>query len=60
MPFVEVKLAGKIDKNQKKEIVRGITKILEDVAGKPPQATYIVIQEVERENWSKGGELLDK
>ncbi len=28
------------------------------VAGKPPSATYVVIEEVDRENWGKGGELL--
>jgi len=58
MPYVNVKVAGKLTKEQKKKIVEGITKVLKDVANKPPEATYIVIDEVERENWGKGGKLL--
>jgi 4-oxalocrotonate tautomerase len=58
MPYVNVKVAGKLTKEQKEKIVEGITKLLEEVANKPPQSTYIVIDEVERENWGKGGKLL--
>ena len=58
MPYVNVKVAGKLTKDQKRKIVEGVTKLLEEVAGKPPSATYLVIEEVDRENWGKGGELL--
>ncbi|WP_028950795.1 tautomerase family protein [Sulfurihydrogenibium subterraneum] len=58
MPYVNVKVAGKLTKEQKEKIVEGITKLLEEVANKPPQSTYVVIDEVERENWGKGGKLL--
>ena len=58
MPYVNVKVAGKLTKDQKREIVKGITKLLKEVAGKPPSATYVVIEEVDRDNWGKGGELL--
>ena len=57
MPYVEVKVAGKLTKEQKEKIAEGITKVLEEVANKPPQST-IVITEVDRENWAKGGKLL--
>jgi 4-oxalocrotonate tautomerase len=58
MPYVEVKVAGKLTKEQKEKIAEGITKVLEEVANKPPQSTYIVITEVDIENWAKGGKLL--
>ncbi|MDM7273469.1 tautomerase family protein [Sulfurihydrogenibium azorense] len=58
MPYVNVKVAGKLTKEQKEKIVEGITKLLEEVANKPPQSTYVVIDEVDRENWGKGGKLL--
>jgi 4-oxalocrotonate tautomerase len=58
MPYVEVKVAGKLTKEQKEKIAEGITKVLEEIANKPPQSTYIVIIEVDRENWAKGGKLL--
>ncbi len=58
MPYVNVKVAGKLTKEQKEKIAEGITKVLEEVANKPPSATYIVIEEVDRDNWAKGGKLL--
>lgn len=58
MPYVNVKVAGKLTKEQKEKIVEGITKLLEEVANKPPQSTYVVIDELDRENWGKGGKLL--
>ena len=58
MPYVNVKVAGSLKKEQKEKIVKGITKLLQDVAGKPPSVTYVVIEEVERENWAVGGKLL--
>ncbi len=58
MPYVNVKVAGTLSKEQKKEISEGITRLLEEVANKPPSVTYIVIEEVERENWAVGGKLL--
>ncbi|RUM50419.1 MAG: 4-oxalocrotonate tautomerase [Hydrogenothermus sp.] len=58
MPYVNVKVAGKLSKEQKQKIAEGITKVLEEVANKPPESTYIVIEEIDRENWAKGGKLL--
>ncbi|WP_457601640.1 tautomerase family protein [Hydrogenivirga sp.] len=58
MPYVNVKVAGKLTKEQKREIVEGITRLLERVANKPPSATYVVIEEIERDNWGKEGKLL--
>jgi len=58
MPYIEVKIAGSLTKEQKQELVREITDVMERVAGKPPAATYVVIEEVSRENWARGGKLL--
>lgn len=58
MPYVEVKVAGSLAKDQKEKIAQGITKLLEEVAGKPPSVTYVVIEEVEKENWAVAGKFL--
>jgi 4-oxalocrotonate tautomerase len=58
MPFVDVKIVGKLSRKQKQEITKKITELLKDVAGKDPKYTYVVIEEVERENWAIAGELL--
>jgi len=60
MPFVNVKVAGKLNTEQKKKISEGITEILSDVAGKPASSTYILIEEHDRENWGVGGKLLSE
>ena len=58
MPYVNVKVAGPLTKEQKSAIAGKITTALEEVAGKNPKSTYVVIEEVSRENWAVGGKLL--
>ena len=58
MPYINVKLAGKLDKNQKQEIANEITDVMQRVANKPASYTYIVFEEVESEDWAIGGNLL--
>jgi 4-oxalocrotonate tautomerase len=58
MPFVNVMVAGPLSKDQKKALADKITSALEEVAGKDPKTTYIVFEEVDRENWAAGGKLL--
>lgn len=59
MPYVNLKVAGKLTKEQKATIVKEFSETLLKVANKPKEATYIVIDEVPRENWAKGGQLLE-
>ena len=58
MPYIEVKVAGTLTAEQKSDIAREITETMKKVAGKPPEATYVVIQEVPRDNWAKSGKIL--
>ena len=58
MPYVNVKLAGSVTKEQKKEIAKEITATLQKHAHKPPSYTYIVFEEVPYEDWAIAGELL--
>ena len=58
MPYINVKLAGKLDKNQKQEIAKEITDVMQRVANKPASYTYIVFEEVESVDWAIGGNLL--
>ena len=58
MPYINVKLAGKLDKTQKQEIAKEITDMMQRVANKPASYTYIVFEEVESEDWAIGGNLL--
>ena len=58
MPYINVKLAGKLDKTQKQEIAKEITDVMQRVANKPASYTYIVFEEVKTEDWAIGGNLL--
>ena len=57
MPVVELKILGKLTREQKAEISKQFTTTLQEVAGKPPEYTYVIIQEIERENWAHRGKL---
>lgn len=57
MPYVNVQITreGDTSAERKAEVIKGITKVLEDVLGKSPKTTFVVIEEVELENWGIGG-----
>jgi 4-oxalocrotonate tautomerase len=57
MPFVNLKLIGKLTREQKQQIVSEFSETLLKVAKKPKSATYIVIDEVEAQNWAQGDKL---
>lgn len=58
MPYVSLRIAGTATKEQKQEIAERFSQTLLDVLGKPKEATYLVIDEVPRENWAKGDKFL--
>lgn len=58
MPYVSVRVAGGLSADQKREIARRFSHALLDVAGKKPETTYVVFDEVDRENWAVGENLL--
>jgi 4-oxalocrotonate tautomerase len=59
MPFVNIKVTREgVTKEQKAELIRGVTQLLFDVLGKNPQTTSVVIDEVDTDNWGVGGETI--
>jgi 4-oxalocrotonate tautomerase len=60
MPYINVKLAGSLTREQKDKIAKEITDTMERIAHKPKSYTYIVFDEVAEENWAVVGELLDQ
>jgi len=58
MPFINVKLAGALNKDQKQQIAKEITEVMQRVVNKPASYTYIVFEEVKTEDWAIGGALL--
>jgi len=58
MPYINLKLVGKLSRAQKEQIVRDFSDTLLRVAGKTKESTYIVIDEVAGESWAQGDKLL--
>ena len=56
MPYVNVQITREgATPTQKAQIIEGVTQLLVDVLGKDPATTFVVIQEVELEDWGIGG-----
>jgi 4-oxalocrotonate tautomerase len=57
MPMVTIQItrAGTTP-GQNAALIRGATDLLRDVLGKPPGLTFVVIQEVDTEDWSVDGQ----
>jgi 4-oxalocrotonate tautomerase len=63
MPYVNIKVtregtapgASATTPEQKAALIKGVSDLLFEILGKPPNATFVVIDEVEMENWGVGG-----
>src|SRR5262245_14767546 len=63
MPIVTIQVtregsasgAASVTAEQKAALIKGASQLLLDVLNKPPEATFVVIEEVEMENWGWGG-----
>lgn len=54
MPYINLKVVGKLTKTQKEQIAKQFSETLLKVANKPKDHTYLVIDEVSGENWAVG------
>ncbi len=56
MPVVELTVWSGITLENKKKVVEGITRVLEEV-GIPRDATTVIIREEPKDNWATGGKI---
>lgn len=56
MPYVNIKVTREgVSQEQKAQLIKGVTDLLVTVLNKNPATTFVVIDEVEMENWGVGG-----
>lgn len=57
MPYVNIKITreGNTKPAQKAALIKGVTDVLVDVLDKSPATTFVVIDEVDLEDWGIGG-----
>jgi 4-oxalocrotonate tautomerase len=61
MPYVNVKITREgMSSAQKAALIRGMTDVLVEVLDKEPATTFVVIDEVETEDWGVGGLPVDE
>lgn len=56
MPYVNIKVTREgVTPDQKAELIKGTTDLLVRVLDKDPATTFVVINEVDLEDWGVGG-----
>jgi 4-oxalocrotonate tautomerase len=56
MPIVTIQITREgTTPEQKAALIKGATELLVNVLNKPPALTFVLIQEVELEDWGVGG-----
>ena len=56
MPYVNVRITKEgVTAEQKRKVIKGITDVLVKELGKNPDTTFVVIDEVELDNWGHKG-----
>lgn len=60
MPFVNIQITreGGVTAEQKAELIRGSTELLKRVLNKDPATTFVIIDEVDTDNWGVAGETI--
>ena len=56
MPYVNIKVTREgVTRDQKAALIKGVSNLLLEVLNKDPAITFVVIDEVELEDWGFGG-----
>ena len=55
MPFVSIKILKEHSQERKDEISRRVTEAISDVTKLPPDAIWVVFEDITDENWWVGG-----
>jgi len=57
MPFVNIRITDEqVSAEQKQQLIAGVTQLLQEVLGKNPATTFVIIDEVNTDNWGIAGE----
>ncbi len=60
MPYVEFNLTKGATKEQKAQLVEGVTDLLVKVLDKNPSSTQVIIKEIEADSWGISGRSVKK
>ncbi len=61
MPYINIKITREgATRAQKAQLIAGVTELMVQVLNKSPATTFVVIDEVELEDWGIGGLPVDE
>ncbi len=56
MPYIHIQVTREgVTREQKQSLIEGATALVVDVLGKEPATTFVVIEEVDTDNWGVAG-----
>ncbi len=59
MPYVNIKITDEgVTPEQKEALIKGTTQLLVNVLNKNPETTFVVIDEVNTDNWGIGYDVV--
>ena len=57
MPYVKIELTREgVSREQKQQLIKGVTDLITDVLNKDPHLTHVVIQEINLDDWGYAGD----
>ncbi|PTQ98184.1 4-oxalocrotonate tautomerase [Mucilaginibacter yixingensis] len=57
MPYIKIEVTKEgVTREQKQQLIKGVTDVVTQVLNKDPHLTHVVIQEIELDNWGYAGE----
>jgi 4-oxalocrotonate tautomerase len=57
MPYVKIEVTREgVTREQKQQLIKGVTDLIVNVLNKDPHLTHVVIQEIELDDWGYAGD----
>ncbi len=61
MPYVKIEVTREgVTKQQKQQIIKGVTEVITNTLNKDPHLTHVVIQEIDLDDWGYAGEQVSE
>lgn len=61
MPYVKIELTREgVTREQKQQLIKGVTDLFTNLLNKDPHLTHVVIQEIDLDNWGYAGEQVSE
>jgi 4-oxalocrotonate tautomerase len=57
MPYVKIEVTREgVTREQKQQLIKGVTDLITSILNKDPHLTHVVIQEIDLDDWGYAGE----